>query len=97
MEIEFIILKLPKKSPGSYRFNREFYKMFKEELVPTLHNLFQKIEEQETFPTSPMNLVFSCYQTRKIHYKTRKLQSNNSHKYRCNNLFLTYLLFYFIY
>lgn len=51
--IESIINNLPnQKVPGLGEFNCEFYQTLKKEVIPILHNIFQKIEAKGILPNS---------------------------------------------
>ena len=72
-EIEAVIKNLPKnKSPVPDGFTGEFNRTFREDLMPILLKLFQKISEKY-FQTHSTRLPSPRYQTRQRQHKKRKL------------------------
>ena len=86
-ESEAVIKNLQKsKSPGPDGFKEEFYQTFREELMPILLKLFQKLAEDRTLPkTFYEGTITLISKPEKDNTQKRKPQASINDEHRCKN------------
>ena len=87
MVIETVVKTVPtSKTLESNGFKGEFYQKFREELIPILLKLFQKIAEKGKLPNSFYQATTTLIpKTRQRCHNKRKLKANITEEHRCKN------------
>ena len=84
MEIEIGIKNLPNKSPGPDGFTGEFYQMFREQLIPILLLVFQKMaKERKLLHSLYLATITLISKPDKGATKERKLQTSITNEQGC--------------